>query len=60
MSNTETKVGTLRRRRDFGTKVISTVASQVAIRVIRTDEELMIAKTVCQVLGLGCKNKKEN
>jgi hypothetical protein len=27
MSNTETKVGTLRRRRDFGTKVISTLAS---------------------------------
>jgi len=25
----------------------------VAVRVIRTDEELMIAKTVCRVLGLG-------
>jgi len=35
-------------------------STKVAIRVIRTDEELMIAKTVCQVLGLGCKNKKEN
>jgi acetate kinase len=40
--------------------VISAAASRVAVRVIHTDEELMIAKTVCQVLGLGCKNKKEN
>jgi acetate kinase len=34
--------------------VISAAASRVAVRVIRTDEELMIAKTVCRVLGLGC------
>ena len=40
--------------------VISAAASPVAVRVIHTDEELMIAKTVCQVLGLGCKNKKEH
>jgi acetate kinase len=40
--------------------LISPEHSRVAVRVIRTDEELMIAKTVCQVLGLGCKNKKEN
>jgi acetate kinase len=33
--------------------VISTDASRVAVRVIRTDEERMIAKTVCRVLGLG-------
>ncbi len=33
--------------------VISTVASRVVVRVIRTDEEQMIAKTVCRVLGLG-------
>ena len=33
--------------------VISAAASQVAVRVIRTDEERMIAKTVCRVLGLG-------
>jgi acetate kinase len=38
--------------------VISTAASRVAVRVIRTDEELMIARLVCCVLGLGC--KKEN
>jgi acetate kinase len=40
--------------------LISAAASPVAVRVIRTDEERMIAKTVCQVLGLGCKNKREN
>ncbi|MGD0414043.1 MAG: acetate/propionate family kinase [Terriglobales bacterium] len=38
--------------------VISAAGSRVAVRVIRTDEELMIAKTVCRVLGLD--GKKEN
>ena len=38
--------------------VISADTSRVAVRVIRTDEERMIAKTVCRVLGLGW--KKEN
>lgn len=38
--------------------VISTDASRATVRVIRTDEERMIAKTVCRVLGLGW--KKEN
>jgi acetate kinase len=33
--------------------VISTAASRVALRVIRTDEELMIARTVCRVLAFG-------
>jgi acetate kinase len=33
--------------------VISTDASRVAVRVIRTDEEQMIACSVCRVLGLG-------
>ncbi len=33
--------------------VISVDAGRVAVRVIRTDEEFMIAKTVCHVLGLG-------
>ena len=32
--------------------VISTEASRVAVRVMHTDEEWMIAKTVCRVLGL--------
>jgi acetate kinase len=33
--------------------VISTADSQVVVRVIRTDEERMIAKMVCSVVGLG-------
>jgi acetate kinase len=33
--------------------VITAAASRVAVRVIHTDEEWMIAKTVCDVLGLG-------
>jgi len=33
--------------------VISAAAGRVAVRVIHTDEELMIARTVCRVLGLG-------
>ena len=33
--------------------LISTAASRVAVRVIRTDEERMIAKLVCGVLGFG-------
>jgi len=33
--------------------VISTGDSQVAVRVIRTDEEVMIARSVCRVLCLG-------
>ena len=32
--------------------VISTAASRVAVRVMHTDEEWMIATTVCRVLGL--------
>ncbi|MDQ2945740.1 MAG: acetate/propionate family kinase [Acidobacteriota bacterium] len=32
--------------------VISTDASRVTVRVIRTDEELVIARSVCSVLGL--------
>jgi acetate kinase len=33
--------------------VISTAGSRVAVRVIPTDEECVIARTVCRVLGLG-------
>jgi acetate kinase len=32
--------------------VISAVASQVAVHIINTDEEWMIANMVCRVLGL--------
>jgi acetate kinase len=35
--------------------VISIDAGRVKVRVIRTDEELMIAETVCDTLGLGSK-----
>jgi acetate kinase len=42
--------------------MISTATTRVAIRVIHTDEEWMIAKTVCRVLGLtiGKENENEN
>jgi acetate kinase len=33
--------------------VISANTGRVVVRVIHTDEEIMIAKTVCRVLGLG-------
>jgi acetate kinase len=33
--------------------VISAAAGRVAVRVIRTDEELTIARSVCRVTGLG-------
>ena len=42
------------KRNTANERLISAVASRVAVRVIRTDEEWMIAKTVCRVLGLGC------
>ena len=38
--------------------VISTDASRATVRVIRTDEELMIARSVCRALGLGIAGKK--
>jgi acetate kinase len=38
--------------------VISTDASATVVRVIRTDEELMIARSVCRVLGLGGQTKE--
>ena len=37
--------------------VISTNASQVTVRVIRTDEELMIARSVARVLGLDTRRQ---
>ena len=38
-------------------EIISTDASRVTVRVIRTDEELMIARSVGRVLGLGAETK---
>jgi acetate kinase len=40
-----------RKRNAANEGVISTAASRVAVRVIPTDEEWMIASTVCRVLG---------
>jgi acetate kinase len=37
--------------------VISEATGRVAVRVIRTDEEQMIARSVCRVLGLGTHNR---
>ena len=39
--------------------VISTDVSRVTVHVIRTDEELMIARSVCSTLGLGISPDKE-
>jgi acetate kinase len=39
--------------------VISTDASRVTVRVIRTDEDLMIARSVCALLGTDAVNKKD-
>ena len=40
--------------------VISIDASRVAVRVIHTDEELMIARSVCRTLGLSVADGKGN
>jgi acetate kinase len=39
--------------------VISTDASRATVRVIRTDEELMIARSVCRILALGAPKKED-
>jgi acetate kinase len=39
--------------------VISAAGTRVSVRVIRTDEERMIAETVCRVLDLGKKRRIE-
>jgi acetate kinase len=40
--------------------VISTDASRIEVRVIHTDEELMIARSVCRVLGLEVSGDKSD
>jgi acetate kinase len=42
-----------------GAQLISTDTSRVVVRVIRTDEELMIAGSVCRLLGLDGNYKGE-
>jgi len=39
--------------------VISSAAGRVSVRIICTDEELMIARSVCRILGLSAVNKKD-
>jgi acetate kinase len=46
-------IGLEEKRNAVNAGVISAAASRVTVRVIQTDEEWMIAKTVCGVLGLG-------
>ena len=46
-------IGLEEKRNAANEGVISATPSRVAVRVIRTDEELMIARSVCRVLGLG-------
>jgi hypothetical protein len=41
-------------------EAISTDTSRATVRVIRTDEELMIARSVCRALELGNASKKRN
>jgi len=47
------------KRNEMNEGVISAASGRVAVRVIRTDEELMIAKTVCRVLGLAQNRRSE-
>ena len=44
-------------RNSVDQEVISSNASRVDVRVIRTNEERVIARSVCSVLGLGCATK---
>jgi acetate kinase len=45
-------------RNDANNPVISHEGGRVVVRVIRTDEELIIAKSICRVLGIDCKKKE--
>ena len=47
------------KRNDAGAPVISRDGSPATVRVIRTDEEWIIAKTVCRVLELPIEKENE-
>jgi len=47
------------RRNAENAPIISAQSGRVTVRVIRTDEELMIARSVCRILGLGAGNRIE-
>ena len=48
------------RRNAAHAAVISTDASRIVARVIRTDEQWMIAKSVCRVLGLAVEGERRD
>jgi len=45
-------------KNDANGPVLSAADSRVTVRMMRTDEEWVIARTVCRVLGLNCVSKK--
>ena len=47
------------KRNAAGAAVISAERGRVAVRVMRTDEEWMIAQTVCRVLGLTIERERK-
>jgi acetate kinase len=47
-----------RRKNNASAPIISAKGSRVTVRVIRTDEELVIARTVCGVLGIRIQPEK--
>jgi acetate kinase len=47
-------------RNEKNAEVISTDASRVTVRIIPTDEELMIARSVCRVLGLDADKQERD
>ncbi len=48
------------KRNEANEAVISTPAGRVTVRVIHTDEEVMIAATVCRVLGFPMASEERN
>jgi acetate kinase len=46
-----------RARNEAAAAVVSTDQSRVAVRVIRTDEELMIARAVCRAIGISSERR---
>jgi acetate kinase len=48
------------KRNRSNNEVISIKNGQTTVRVIRTDEEQMIARLVCRTLGLGITDQTKN
>jgi acetate kinase len=45
-------------RNEANAELISTDAAQVKVRVMRTNEELVIARWVCRILGIGANESR--